>query len=116
MDIGRFEEQSVCVPCQDIPKGRTQDQASEVPPHLVPTPCASIPLHERPTAQAWSTKQSPQPCVLTVQGAEWPHGGSRDLAPHSREFRPHGGWGWTSKMGQMGQGHGGALEQMGAGG
>ena len=81
MDIGRFEEQSVCVPCQDIPKGRTQDHVSEVPPRLAPTPCASILLHEHPTAQARNTKQSPQPCVLMVQGAEWPHGGSRDLAP-----------------------------------
>ena len=50
--IGRFEEQSICVPCQDIPKGRTQDHASEVPPPLAPTPGASTPLHERPTPQA----------------------------------------------------------------
>lgn len=79
--IGRFEEQSICVPCQDIPKGRTQDHASEVPPPLAPTPGASTRLHERPTLQARNTKQCPQPCVLSVQGAEWPHGGSRDSAP-----------------------------------
>ena len=79
--IGRFEEQSICVPCQDIPKGRTQDHASEVPPPLAPTPGAFTPLHERPTPQARNTKQCPQPCVLMVQGAEWPHRGSRDSAP-----------------------------------
>lgn len=105
-DIGRFEEQSVCVPCQDIPKGRTQDQASEVPPPLAPTPGASIPLHERPTAQARNTEQRPQPCVMTVQGAEWPHGGSRDLARTAGSSGLTEDGGGPSKMGQMGQGRG----------